>query len=230
MKFFSYLEKSNNKKRTKNKRSYTDHNNLSCGMYKIEYAVQKILSDRNLAPKIKYIEHILEISSRSEDFREHRELSLELHCAVVCCDISNRKILIVERTKSSSSDTKWEFGCAKADSSERLVNTIKKYYANQFGVEIELCMIDERSEEQPKPIAIYEINKKHTIRKGIIFAGSIKNLENINYENLKEPIKAIKLASFDEIKAIATENAVTDFHQTAKYVFDNWDELFGKEN
>ena len=149
---------------------------------------------------------------------------LELHCAVVCCDVQNKKIMIVKRGQSHTTNPgKWEFGCAKAISEEPLVKTIEKHYKKLFGVEIELVMDDKRKEKQPHPIAVYEIDKNCPSKKGIIFVAKVLSHQEFRPQDEHDKIDWI---TEDQLKNYTEDNTVSDFEQTATLVFQNFNKYF----
>ena len=205
----------------------SDNAELNTKMYTdIKYALDKIKKDRNLTPKIQYIDSLFSdeilLSSDSPYVSP-----LEMHCAVVCCDVNSRKVLITHRSmEHSTNPCKWEFGCAKATSEEPLVKTICDYYKKHFGIDIELVMDKARSEQQPVPIAVYEVNNSSNIKKGIIFIAKVVNKQQyrsaIDHDN-------IKWISESDIDNYVGNDAVNDFHNTLKKVFDNFDAYFNQE-
>ena len=193
-------------------------------------AVKKILADRGLETKMNYIIEVLERDVLKSSAKLYAS-PLEVHCAVVCCNVSDRKVMIMHRgTQHSTNPEKWEFGCAKLVSEKKLVNSITEYYKDEFGLEIELVLDDGRKDNQPIPIAVYELKNEETIKKGIIFVAKVTN--KINCEDFR-PEKShdnIKWISEEEISQYKN-NAVSDFEDTLKKVFANFDEFFhNKEN
>ena len=155
-----FLQKSNN---------YLDY------MYTdIKKALDKICTDIKLEDKIGYLKNLL-----SNDGREKRFIDdslLELHCVAVCHN-NKGEILIMRRSKNKHLHPEaWEFGCAKANCKESLVETIVNDYKADFGIDIELYMDETGTyDRQPIPIAVYTIEKKPELHKGIIFVAKIKN-------------------------------------------------------
>lgn len=195
---------------------------LARGAYRVDSAIDKISKDRNLKNKLQYI---------SDSCRKIYNVThtlyvqpLELHCAVVCCDVQNKKIMIVKRGQSHTTNPgKWEFGCAKAISEEPLVKTIEKHYKKLFGVEIELVMDDKRKEKQPHPIAVYEIDKNCPSKKGIIFVAKVLSHQEFRPQDEHDKIDWI---TEDQLKNYTEDNTVSDFEQTATLVFQNFNKYF----
>lgn len=198
---------------------------LADEMYEIDTALRKILIDKNLEKKILYMMEILSRDILKSTVGAYA-CPLEIHCAVVCCDVEERKVMITHRAKEHSTNPeKWEFGCAKLSSDNRLVNTITEYYKNMFGLEIELILDEERQERQPIPIAVYELTSHGSIKKGIIFVAKVnKPLKNETFraEKSHDRIEWIGEEEIDKFK----DNAVTDFEQTLRTVFRNFDLYF----
>lgn len=203
---------------------------ISKGMYMPDYALRKIVSDRNLKPKIEYLTSLLrnrEIVS-CKDIYGH---PLELHCAVVCCNIEDKSIMITHRKNDRRlNPSRWEFGCAKATGRMKLEQTIVQYYREKFGVEILLVCDCNREERQPIPIAVYEIPEEtNHIKKGIIFVAKV--------QKLIPEIEATGGVGHDEIRWIkeselekySPAEVVPDFHNTCKKVFKNFEIYFSSE-
>ena len=156
---------------------------------------------------------------------------LELHCAVVCCDVQQRKVLITHRgSEHSTNPEKWEFGCAKATSKDALICSVVEHYRKAFGIEIELVLDRTRTEQQPLPIAIYELQKATAnIAKGIIFVAKVANPinpEEFRPENAHDEIRWI---SESELSTYTPDMTVSDFHSTLEKVFSNFDSFFTRE-
>lgn len=191
-------------------------------IYRVNYAIEKISKDRNLQNKLHYI-----VESCSKKYKISNTpymQPLELHCAVVCCDVPNKKIMIVKRSQSHTTNPgKWEFGCAKAISEETLVTTIVDHYQKFFGVKIELVMDHERKDSQPHPIAVYEINKNSPSKKGIIFVAKLVSKVTFRQQDEHDTIKWI---TEDQVNGYQEDETVTDFKRTAMSVFHNFDTYF----
>ena len=220
------------KRNSKDKKSFPTNSSeysLAPSMYLADSAVRKIIADRNLLPKIEYFkkhftsEHLL-LSS------EFSEIPLELHCAVVCCDVVNRKILIAHRCANHRSNPgKWEFGCAKANRKETLIPSIIEHYQKAFGVEIELVLDMSREEQQPIPIAVYEIQKSpDDINKGVIFVAKV--IQSIDPDSFRPESShdRIRWITESDLDSFPKNDVIPDFHSTIRTVFSNF-ELYFKE-
>lgn len=198
-------------------------------MYKIHEMRKKICVDRNLTEKIEYLKNIMGGNVQVKN-GDDWPAPLKLHCAVVCCDIENKRILICKRGSAKEENCgKWEFGCAKARGSQHLADTIKEYYSEKFGVDIELALNESRDEKQPIPLAIYEVPiGAGATKKGIIFVAKVKNPQVIAQYRQNDEHSSIRWVKQKELEEIEVEKAVTDFHNTANMVFEKWDDLFGK--
>lgn len=205
-------------------RTASSYDFLPAKMYSFTDAARQIIRDQNLSDKIEYIEKILSKKTNALNTTQHT-MPLELHCAVVCCDVESRKIMIVCRGSNHKHNCgKWEFGCAKASSQTPLKKAICDYYYDTFGVKIELVCATTRSEKQPLPLAIYEVPVDDILtKKGIILVGRVtekkKFRANLNYSEAK-------WVTFEEVQQIDASKAVTDFFNTAKQVFEKFDEFF----
>lgn len=196
----------------------------------ISEALNKILDDRNLKGKLNYYKNILKDDFHEEDEIENYPKGLILHCTVVCCDVTNKKIFIIERScEHTMNNGKWEFGSPEIKGSSRLIEDIKEYYYKKFNLKIELVLDENREDKQPIPISIYEVEKdNNNIEKGIIIVGRI--ISNIKDISLKRngSHKSVRFISEKEINNYTKEEVIPDFHDTLKKVFNNFDKYFPK--
>lgn len=200
---------------------------LAASMYSADYALRKIAVDKNLLPKIQYIQdHFCDeqIIAQTAPYA----YPLSLHCAVVCCDVANKKVLIAHRGQDHNTNPgRWEFGCAKASAKETLVQSITEHYQKAFGAKIELVMNSSRHDVQPLPIAVYELEKAaDNILKGMIFVAKVTNAVDPAHFRAESEHDAIAWIGEDEINNYAQENVVTDFHNTLQSVFKKFDHYF----
>ena len=200
---------------------------LAANMYCADTALTKIVRDRKLLPKIQYIISQLNGTQIITQIAPYA-YPLALHCAVVCCDVENRKVLIARRGQDHYTNPgRWEFGCAKANEKESLVDSIKDHYRKAFGVEIELVMNKERQEQQPIPIAVYELPKTiDNIPKGIIFVARVMNKVEPAHFRAENEHDKIAWIGMDEIDNYEKEEVVRDFHSTLHIIFSNFDSYF----
>lgn len=214
---------------------------LNKDMYDSKIAIDKIIKSKYLYDKLEYLEEIcpLENLNRADNRnREGAQISkIELHCAVVCCDVKNKKILIAKRnTEHKTNPEVWDFGCSEAESGEKLIDSIKRQYKERFDIEIELYIDSDREDKQPVPLHIYELGDFKN-KKGIIFAAKVLNQ---NKENLGVEFKAgdkyveLKWINREDIEKLKKqgEKLVSDFEHTANRVFDNMEKWFpeGEDN
>lgn len=188
-------------------------------------ALDKVYSDRNLKERIRRIKSILK-NNNSKGIRSllPGDSKLELHCAVVCVDIEEMKAMVIHR-KNRKDNVVWEFGCAKAKNSELLVETVEKYYKDNYGVEIKLCLNNSRSEKQPHPLAIYEIDKGERKTKGLILVAKIVKQEEFQENDGHDERIFI---GRDEISSYSRES-VADFENTLIEVLDNPGRYFNEK-
>lgn len=212
-----------------------DDNILKKEMYNPKYAIDKIVETMHLYKKIKYINDLFINNDKVPDTCNH---IIELHCAVVCCDYDKNRILIMKRKEDREINPgKWEFGCSKASSDEKLEETIKKQYKDYFGVDIELYKPKKRIDSQPKPLFIFELEKEEgMIAKGTIFAAKILNKDKCsimkNFRENNRRYVELKWLYKDELNNFVLDNKdnlITDFKNTAEYVFNNMKNWFGEE-
>ena len=198
----------------------------------VHKALEKVISDQKLDGKLKQIHQV--INETENDVRavedEFDNRLLEFHCAAVCCDLKNKKVLIAKRKNRKFYSGLWEFGCAKASIDKNLCKSIKTDYENDFGIEIEIICDNERTDKEPKPIALYQVDKVDKLQKGVIVVAKIvKNIDKID-EVIKEKGKheEYRWISEEEIDEF-DEPTINDFKDTLKKVFSMWDQIF-KEN
>lgn len=198
---------------------------LAESMFKVESALEKILEDRCLREKIEYIQELLKKQIIRTTVKAYSE-PLEVHCAVVCCDVEKRKVMIMHRGKDHSTNPeKWEFGCAKLSSEKSFISSIVEYYKETYGVDIELVLDERRKEKQPIPLAVYELESRNNLKKGIIFVAKVINSIDSKDFRAEKSHDSIKWIGQEDIAKYKT-NAVSDFDSTLNKVFDNFDEIF----
>lgn len=194
-------------------------------MFVAESAIKKIIADRNMQTKLNYIEKFF---ADEPQMIEIHPAPLELHCAVVCCDTLNRRVFATRRSENHRTNPqKWEFGCARALSNEALAQTVTKQYLQAFGLRIELCMDKSRDDQQPLPLAVYELSKTEgNIAKGVIFVAKVVN--PLDADNFRPEGKhtEVKWVSRENINEIPDNEAVKDFKRTLTNVLDNMDYYF----
>lgn len=203
-----YYNKNRNKNRNK-KQSFID--NLSFDEFKqyylsLEYfkdtqkSLEKIYKDRKLKDKIDNIKKAIEKGPSKTKYIN--TVKLELHCVAICINEIG-EILCVKRSPDKKyMPNKWEFGCAKANYSEELVETLKKEYKNDFNIDIDLNIDESRENKQPVPLAIFTVEKNSEKHKGIIFMAKFNSKDDIKLDTKKyiayKMVKEDKLESLDE--------------------------------
>ena len=187
---------------------------------------KKLIRDLHLEDKIKEMDVLF------NSYPTHSILNSEipqLHCAVVCYvqeDNGPIKIMIGKRGRAKKlAYQKWEFGCAKANVKESLVDEIEKEYKEDFGIDIELIMDNGRSDQQPYPFAVYSIHKgkKNITQFGMIFAARITSVEELKtriHENGFIKHSKVRLLSENELDALNDKDCVPDFKNTVHKVID----------
>lgn len=194
-----------------------DEYNFSEDMYDAKHALPKIKEDKNLKGKIEYLESLYQEKMRVL-YQNQFENPLELHCAVVCCDLNKKEVMIVHRGEGQKNyPGKWEFGCAKAKSSDPLKKTIEEYYRETYAVDVELVCDQSRKDSQPKPLAVYEIEGTEIFKKGIIFAGRVKKRDEYRGNKHHDEVKWV---SEKKSKKYEDESkTIPDFYKTLQDVF-----------
>lgn len=203
---------------------------LARSMYTAQKALPKIVLDRNLQPKIDYFkQHLTDelFVIQSEPYAH----PLELHCAVVCCDVYNRKVLITHRgSEHTTNPGKWEFGCAKVGSKDVLVESVVAHYKRAFGLNIELVMDQSRKDQQPIPIAIYELKKNaNNVVKGVILVAKVHHPISPDEFRPEGEHDKIRWIGKDELDHYSENDTINDFHNTLNKVFAKFDSYFPEE-
>lgn len=202
-------------------------------MYKNAYeALSKILLDQNLKGKIEKMNTIIQLSQNSATVEGNLlepQFFLRLHCVVVCYDESEMKILIMKRASSRKRYSgQWEFGCAKGTLEMSLCDQIEREYYEDFGVKIKVICDNTRTDIQPIPLALYEVDSEQGKDKGFISLAKI--VESYEVSEFKEStkhsqVKWITKEEVDEFK----EEAVKDFKNTLKLAFRKMEEISGSK-
>lgn len=194
-----------------------------------ESSLEKVCFDRNLGDKLKFIQDLLERKESQLQTVPYIDYPLEVHCAVVCCNIEERSVMIVHRGNAKTLYAgKWEFGCAKLNSRKHIIDTITEYYKRTYGIEIRLVLDKTRNEQKlPLPVAVYEIQVENNIKMGVIFVAKIINgIQNDFRDNdMHDSIRYIK----EEDITKYSDCAVPDFAATLETVFSKFDAFFSSE-
>ncbi len=178
-------------------------------------ALKKILSDRRLIGKIERIQKIIvESKDTYKQFIDNPRL--ELHCVAVCYN-DEGKILIARRTGREILESKWEFGCAKANSRKELAESIIEEYKKDFGIIVEPYMDVDRNDLQPVPLAVYKIEKQSELHKGIIFLAKIIS-GDIRLDSDKHC--DYRMIDEGEMDSLNEDECVPDMRATLKIAFE----------
>lgn len=192
--------------------------------YDVDYALSKILADQQLEDKFAKIDNIIRESQ--EDFKHllDPKFLLRLHCVAVCYDKRNKKILIMKRADNREKlPGCWEFGCAKGTLETSLVERIEEEYRKDFGINIKVQCNKDRKDIQPIPLAMYEVDGVQGKDKGIItMAEIVGDFDIDNFSGVKH--SKVRWIEESEIEQFS-EQAVDDFKNTLKIVFDKLKEM-----
>lgn len=207
-----------------------DEGDLTSYMFlDVHRALEKIIKDQKLDGKLKKIHQV--INDTENDVRvvenEFDNKLLEFHCAAVCCDINNKRVLIAKRINRKFCSGLWEFGCAKASIDKNLCDSVKEDYKNDFGIDIDIICDGERKDIEPKPIALYQVDKVDKLQKGVIVVAKIiQNTDKIDdVIRVRGKHEKYRLISEEEVEKFH-EPAINDFKDTLKKVFTMWDDIF----
>lgn len=207
-----------------------DEGDLTSYMFlDVHKALEKIIKDQKLDGKLKKIHQV--INDTENDVRvvenEFDNKLLEFHCAAVCCDIDNKRVLIAKRINRKFYSGLWEFGCAKASIDKNLCDSVKEDYKNDFGIDIDIICDGERKDIEPKPIALYQVDKVDKLQKGVIVVAKIiQNTDKIDdVIRVRGKHEKYRWISEEEVEKF-NEPAINDFKDTLKKVFTMWDDIF----
>ena len=207
-----------------------DEGDLTSYMFlDVHRALEKIIKDQKLDGKLKKIHQV--INDTENDVRvvenEFDNKLLEFHCAAVCCDINNKRVLIAKRINRKFYSGLWEFGCAKASIDKNLCDSVKEDYKNDFGIDIDIICDGERKDIEPKPIALYQVDKVDKLQKGVIVVAKIiQNTDKIDdVIRVRGKHEKYRWISEEEVEKF-DEPAINDFKDTLKKVFTMWDDIF----
>ena len=192
---------------------------LQSKMYEdVDYALNKILTDRKLEDKFEKIDKVIEESQNDIKHLLDPKFLLRLHCVAVCFDQSKKKILIMKRSEHRKKLAGlWEFGCAKRRLEKSLVEQIEEDYWLDFGIRIKVICNKSRNDVQPVPLAIYEVEGEQGKDKGIITLAEI--IGNVDIEGFQgDKHSQIRWIEEDEAKQFS-EPTVDDFQNTLNMVF-----------
>lgn len=169
--------------------------------------------------------HILD-SLKKEKNLDHCESNLpgtlQLHQVVVCYDKENNRILAFKRNSVANSSDIYDFGCSKAVNYKSFTDSLMDYYSKELNVPIKLLIDDQRDEQQPRPIAVYELNKNNRLKKGIIFVGLIQ--EEFKLENFRPNMDYSEAAwvTPENLDEFSKQSLIKDFKNTCTYIFDRF--------
>lgn len=191
---------------------------------------EKIAHDLGIDDKLTIINRTLKNVEKSIELNDwlYNEDELHLHLVAVCCDFKNRRVFIAKRsTERGKYSACWEFGCAKANKSQRYIECIKKEYEDDFGLKIEIMVSSGRGEYCPTPYVLYEIKEngdEFQSDKGIIVYAKIIN-DNIDEFADKKDYKKHEcslLLTEEAARKFLSENkkSVPDFKDTIMHAFD----------
>lgn len=195
------------------------------------YALNKILQDRGLKSKTEKLRALIKDSIK--DQTKFIDVGLmELHCVAVCFKKENDevKILVAQRTEERENyKGRWEFGCAKATRNTSIEMTLKEEYKNDFQIDIKPILDENRTEQQPVPIALYSVEKSKRTEedKGIITLAEIQSDLNPSEFCATEKHKKLEWVKETDLPKIDTDfpNQVPDFKQTLEAAFEKIKEL-----
>lgn len=199
----------------------------------INYALNKILNDRNLKDKISKLKTVLQ---NTHDTTKYISTEwLQLHCVAVCYSLDkNIKILVAKRAENRKRfPGQWEFGCAKATLDKTISQKIKEEYKQDFQIDISPVLDVTRTIQEPLPIAIYQVESTDSLtgktnkHKGIITLAKITGHFDITEFKKTAKHEELKWITEEDLEKLGEKFSehVPDFEQTLKSSFKKIKEL-----
>lgn len=156
------------------------------------FALGKIAKDMGLDNKVERILRVIKSSDDAEDYISNPKL--EFHCVAICYSLKENGILIIKRASRPSQylDGIWEFGCAKANENESVIESITSEYRKDFGIKIKVFQQEGRMDRVPIVLSLYTVWKNNKQHKGIITLAEVDDGEikltdkHIKYQWIKE--------------------------------------------
>lgn len=193
----------------------------------VDVALQRILDDMNLTNKIEKIQNAIKKADIVN--KEYVKPSLlEMHCVAVCYSQKHKAVLVAKRKSNREYESgKWEFGCAKAKKEKTLYESIQEEYKADFGICVVPITDDERTDKEPIPLALYQINKKDKgVHKGVITLARVDDEYDIDSFTPTIKHECVSWIKEEEIDAWEGEK-VEDFENTLHLAFKKIKELEG---
>ena len=183
-------------------------------------ALEKVCKDRRMRYKITRLEESIE--KQTDALKQYLiDPKLELHLVAVCYN-NNKEILTIQRNNERFLADKWEFGCAKANLTTEIEDIIKREYKQDFGIDIEVIIDNDREDCQPIPLAVYSIPKDQELHKGVIFLAKIIGGDITLNPKKHRQHKFIKES---DLPSINKEEYVNDAVDTLKKAFKMINEI-----
>lgn len=196
------------------------------------YALHKIGSDNRLNSKIDRMYKLIKTTNNLKSDIIEEEI-LKLYYIAVCVDNKERKVMIAKRNSELKDNPGvWEFGVCKAIASKNIVESLIDNYKNVFNLDISIVLDDDREEQQPIPIALYEKKKKLEQEEnksdgtGIITLAIVEKPQELQ-NKIKNKYVEVRWISEKQLESF-NEAKVIDFDDTVKKVFKKIDEIKGK--
>lgn len=148
---------------------------------------------------------------------------VELHCPVILRIFRNDETQYFIAKRADYRELfpgEWEFGGAKPNSDESIIDTIKREYREDFNVEIKF---DIDAIGNPQPVGIYEqiryYGDRRVLYKGLIFSGMI--ISDIKDIKLTHKHSVFTFVTWDQVKNLMCPlNCVPGFIENIKKVND----------
>ena len=189
-------------------------------------ALKKLALDQGLDTKLQGLVEVIGNMQPTSTKKIFEDSTREtFHCAAVCCDPVQKKVLIAKRTHRGPNQDCWEFGCAKANFTKTLVATIIEEYKRDFSIDIEPLIDTRRDDQQPLPLSLYDVQKDGCHHTGVIVVAKIINDYNLTQFGATSKHSEVRWITPDEVDHF-TEKAVPDFKATLKKIFEDYEKLF----
>lgn len=153
-------------------------------------AIVKILDDVGRTPRAEALwDFVRDLQPTDEDeITEAPGATItgakEVHCAAVCFRVTDGRVLIARRPKTKNVQPgAWEFGCGQLEPFESFADCLRRAYAEDFGVDIEVA-------DAPEPISTYVVDRGPRAHRvpGIVFLAEVHQPEgatNLKHEEIR---------------------------------------------
>ena len=192
---------------------------LNANMYENTFeALQIIIRERRFQYKIDAIKELFQESGNSRILSENDQIA-RLQLSAVCYDSDSGTILILKRSNEVVVNKgKWEFGHVIADSRLKNKDCVENGYKEKYGICISVEMENNRIDEQPIPLYLYQYERESEYPRGITVLAKVLNKEKVvNKGNEYVDVKWIRE---EEIEKLSPKECVEDLKNSLHKAFE----------